>query len=78
MPRFHFHIRGDLDAHDDEGRDFTCLEQAVVQATHDARDLAAHDLRNGCLNLDHGLEVATEDGEVMLTVLFRDVFTVKG
>lgn len=78
MPRFYFHVRDDLDAYDHEGREFTCFEQAVVQATHEARDLAAHDLRAGHLNLDHGLEIATEEGDVVLTMSFREVFTLQG
>jgi hypothetical protein len=71
-------MRDGANAQDEEGREFASFDHAVLQATHDARDLAAQDVRAGHLDLDHGLEIAAEDGEIMLTMLFREVFTVKG
>lgn len=76
MPRFYFHHNGEHVTRDREGREFKSFEHAVVHATHEARDAAAHDLRDGALNLDHSLEIATELGEVLICITFRDVVRI--
>lgn len=76
MPRFYFHYCGDSHALDGEGREFESFELALVQATHEARDAAAHNLREGKLHLDHGLEIVSEAGEVLREISFRDVVTI--
>lgn len=78
MPRFYFHLHDDIHSFDEEGIDFPTAEAALGRARDEARYLAAEEVRNGTLNLDHRIVVVSERGEVIGTVLFRDVVCVAG
>ncbi|WP_129794368.1 hypothetical protein [Sphingosinicella sp. CPCC 101087] len=79
MPRYRFHIRDDIHADDDEGRELPGLEAAREAALEGARDLVCDAIkRQGNVNLDHYIEIADDRGETLLKVTFREAFTVTG
>lgn len=72
MARFHFHIKNDIDAPDEEGLEFANLAAAHLQAMDYARDLAAAAVRQGRLDLKHRIEIEDDTGKVLMTVTFAD------
>lgn len=78
MQRFYFHLLDDIDARDEEGGLFEGVEEAVAYARMGAKELAAEEVKRGELCLDHRIIVATEAGEIIETVTFRDVVRVVG
>jgi hypothetical protein len=78
MPRYYFHLYNDLTVIDEEGKEFPNAPVAHQKAIAAAREMAAEAVRNGRLVLDHRIEVADEDGEVVGKVYFRDAVTVEG
>ena len=77
MPRFYFHLRDDFDADDEEGQELAGLAAAREAAVGQARQIAAEDVRQGCLNLGYSIEIANEEGEVVATVTFEDAVTIE-
>ena len=77
MPRFYFHLRNDLDAEDEEGRELSDIEAARAAAVDDARNMAAESVRTGHLTLSHFVEVAGEDGELRFRVTFGEAVEVR-
>jgi hypothetical protein len=78
MPRYFFNIFDDGGAVDEDGMVLPDLAAARQEALEGARDLACEAIHNGHLNLDHYIEVADESGTKLLTVTFREAFTVTG
>lgn len=78
MPRFYFHVYNDVIAIDEEGLELPDVEAAREQATESARELVCEGIHKGHLNLDHRIEVEDEGHERVLTVSYRDAFTVTG
>jgi hypothetical protein len=78
MPRFYFHVYNDLVAIDEEGLELPDLDAAREQAMESARELVCEGIHQGYLNLDHRIEVEDEAHEKVLTLSFRDAFTVSG
>lgn len=78
MPRFYFHLRDDVSADDEEGKELPDIGAARAQAEKYARALAAASVaERGILNLDHRIEVTNEAGQDALTVRFADVVTIE-
>ena len=77
MPRFFFHIYNDEITHDEEGRELPDLEAARELALESARELVCESVHQGHLNLDHRIEVADGSGEIVITLTFRDAFTIE-
>lgn len=78
VPRFHFHLHEYCDCLDEEGQEMPDLDTAREKAKESAREFACEGLKRGHLNLDHWIEIADGEGNVLETVTFRDAFTVTG
>ena len=79
MPIYHLHLHNDVDVRDEEGKDFPDLEAAVHQAKREARFTLAETLKDeGRANLNHRIDIEDGSGQVLATVHFRDVVTIKG
>jgi hypothetical protein len=77
VPRYFFNLYDDLTAMDEEGAELPSIDHARDRATLNARELACAEVMHGRLHLDHRIEVADEQGSVLLTVHFGDVVTVE-
>jgi hypothetical protein len=78
VPRYYFHLHNEEIVLDEQGMDMPNLAAARAQAVDDARDMICRSVREGHLNLDHRMEVTDEAGTVVVTVRFRDAFTIEG
>ena len=79
VPLYYFHLRDDISADDEEGRELPNLDAARAQAEAYARDMsAASVLEHGKINLHHRIEVADESGSIVSTVEFGDVVAIEG
>jgi hypothetical protein len=78
MPRYFFHLHNDVDAPDEEGTELRDAGAARDFAIEAARDLVCADIHKGHLNLDHRIEVKDAEGAHVLTVTFREAFTIEG
>lgn len=78
MPRYYFHLRNEFDAEDEEGLELPDLAAARLSAMEAARELCCADIKQGWLNLDYRIDVANEQGDLVLTVTFREAFDIKG
>ncbi|MET0376648.1 MAG: hypothetical protein ABW128_20640 [Rhizorhabdus sp.] len=76
MPNYRFHVINDIDAPDDEGAEHPNLADAHLKAIDYARDLAAHSVRQGRLNLSHRIDVEDDGGNVLLSVSFGDAIEI--
>lgn len=76
MPQFFFHLYDDLVTSDVEGLEFPDLEAAAAYAVTGARDMAAQEVKDGCVHLGHKIEITAEGGAVLRSIAFRDVFLV--
>ncbi|HEX4737140.1 MAG TPA: hypothetical protein VH331_06225 [Allosphingosinicella sp.] len=78
MPRFYFHVYNDIVAIDEEGLDLPDVDAAREQALESARELVCEGIHKGQLNLDHRIEIEDENHNKVLTLTYRDAFTVTG
>ena len=78
MPRYFFHLFNDVIALDEEGQVLPSDAIALNRGRANARVMAADSVSHGKLNLDHRLEVQSEEGETIGTIYFRDVIDLKG
>jgi len=76
MPRFYFNLRNSSVLDDPEGREFPNALAARSHAVAQARALASDDVRSGHLDLKHRIEIADEDGTILLVVTFREAVTI--
>ncbi|WP_436828021.1 DUF6894 family protein [Sphingomonas sp. DT-207] len=67
----------DIVAIDEEGLEYPDLSAAKAAAIESARELMAEQIRKGRpVDLNHRIEVATPDGEVIATIPFRELITI--
>jgi hypothetical protein len=79
MPHFFFHLYdGTLTAPDEEGLELSGLDAARKEAIRGARSIISDDVLKGCVDLSGRIEIAGEDGRILLTLPFRDTFEIKG
>ena len=79
MPRYHFHVYNDLVALDEEGKELPSIEAAREEAIRGGRALMAEQLMEaGRMRLQHRIEVADENGRVLLTIPFRELVNIEG
>lgn len=79
MPRYYFHIYNDLVALDEEGRELPNIAAAREEAIKGARGLMAEELeQSGRMRLQHRIEVADEQGRVLLTIPFKELVDIEG
>lgn len=76
MPRFFFHVYDDEVALDAKGAELASLDEARDKAEHDARSLAASEVQNGHLGLNHRIEVVDQEGAEICTVRLQDIVTI--
>jgi hypothetical protein len=77
VPRYYFHLYDDIAIMDEEGSELPDLAAARAKAVDTAREMACAEVLEGHLNVGHRIEVASEAGEVQLTVQFADVVKVE-
>ena len=74
MPRYYFHLHNDVEAPDEEGKEFPDLTAAKAYAIREARILAAEQIKErGDLVLHHRIDIADESGTVLESVRWADV-----
>ena len=74
MPRYYFHLHNDVEAPDEEGKEFPDLAAAKDYAISEARTLAAEQIKEqGDLVLHHRIDIADESGSILDTVRWADV-----
>jgi Domain of unknown function (DUF6894) len=78
MPRFYFHLFNDEPSRDEEGKELPDQSSAHELALGYARDMAAEDVREGYLNLDHCIEVTDHAGDTVLSLPFREAVAIVG
>lgn len=78
MPRFYFHVFNDESVLDEEGAELSDWDAARDRAIESARALACDSIQRGHLNLDHHIEVVDESDKRIMTVTFREAFTIEG
>jgi hypothetical protein len=78
MPLFYFHVYdGILVAPDDEGLELASVEAAKDEAVRGARSILSEEILSGCIHLNGRIEIAGEDGAILLALPFRDAFEIK-
>ena len=77
VSRFYFHIYDDIVANDEEGLELPNLAAARLQALKGARELMTEQIRHGCLELSHWIDVTDEGGDKVLTIAFRDAVDIR-
>ncbi len=78
MPLFYFHVYdGMLVAPDDEGLELTDIDAARNEAVRGARSILSEDILRGCIDLSGRIEIAGEDGTILLALPFRDAFEIR-
>jgi hypothetical protein len=78
MPRYYFHVLDDLVALDEEGVELPDLDTVKRQAFVAARELIAEEVRvHARVPLYHRIEVTDEQGEVVLTLPFKEVVKIE-
>lgn len=78
MPRYYLHVFNDEITLDEEGLELPDLEAARQEALESARSLVCDAVHKGYLNLDHRIEIETEGRKHLLTLTFREAFTIEG
>lgn len=79
MPYYYLHHRRDADTiiHDPEGAEFASLDDARLEAVAAARELLAGQVIEGRVWDGQAIEIATNDGAVLMTVRFMDAVWVE-
>lgn len=77
MARYFFHLRdGTSELLDPEGAEFATLEAMRTAALVTARELIAHDIRDGVLDLRFRLEAESEGGELVYSLPFGSAISI--
>jgi hypothetical protein len=77
MPHYHLNLFNSADTNDEEGRDFKDLAAAKEEAIRSSRDLMAEHVKAGePIDLGHYIEVADDEGKVLVTIDFRELITI--
>ena len=78
MARYYFHLLNDVDARDDEGKEFPDLSAARDYARRNIRFTAGEVLKEqGDLVLSHCIQIEDAERNVLDTLYFRDVLNIK-
>ena len=77
MPRYYFHLRDGMDVLlDPEGRDVSSLAQVESQTLIEAREIIAHEAREGLVKLSYHLDVQDASGAVVHRLEFEDAVEI--
>ena len=77
MPRYFFNVYDDVVAIDHEGVELPNMEAARLSALQGARELIAEQVKRGYIVPSHWIDVVDESGNTLLTLSFRDSFTIQ-
>lgn len=79
MPRYFFDLHNDIETWDQEGKELPDLAAAREKATASDREMICSSIKKlGSVNLDHRIDVRDETGDIVMTVPFREAFTIIG
>ena len=76
MPKFYFDFFDDAVVEDPEGQELDCLTSAHRKAVAYAREMAAEEVRQGAVDLNHKIVIGDEDHEPILAVTLRQAFAI--
>ena len=77
MPRYFLHLRDGIDiALDEEGNDFSSMEDLHAAALKSARDCIAGDAQAGRIDLRQRIDAEDENGGVVFSLPFADAVTI--
>ena len=77
MPRYFLHLRDGIDiALDEEGNDFSSIEDLQAAVLKSARDCIAGDAHTGTIDLRLRIDAEDENGGVVFSLPFADAVTV--
>ena len=78
MLRYFFHLYDDMTVIDDTGVELPDTAAAMREAIRNVRSIAAEQVADGLLHLNHRIEVEDECGRPVLTLHFRDALIIEG
>ena len=78
MARYFFHVFNDETTIDQEGSECDGLDGARENAIEAARALVCECVSKGHLNLDHRIEITDETNARVMTITYREAFTIQG
>lgn len=79
MPQFFFHVVDSAGtASDEDGLDLEDLSVAREVAVKGARDILSAEVKSGKIDLDWRIDIADENGAVVLILPFSDAVLVTG
>ena len=78
VPRYYFHLVERECIPDPEGKILPGIEEARQEALEHARSIVCENIKHGWLNLDHRIDVADDQGRMVLTLTFRQAFEITG
>ena len=74
MPRFFIDFRrGDLIAKDDEGHEYSGLDEARAAALASAREILADNVKSAARHPLDTVIITSESGDVLMTITAKDV-----
>jgi hypothetical protein len=74
VPRFYVHFRnGDFLAKDEEGEDFSGLDEAEAAAIISGREILAGDVKSNATNPLTEIVITSEDGTELVTISAKDL-----
>lgn len=79
MPRYYFHVHNHIQTEDEEGVELPDAAAARDIALDAARDLVCASIHDcGNVNLDHYILITDEAEDEVMTLTFREAFTIEG
>ena len=77
MPRYFLHLRDGIDiALDEEGNDFSSIEDLQAAVLRSARDCIAADAHTGTIDLRQRIDAENENGRVIHSLPFAEAVTI--
>lgn len=77
MPRYFFNVYDNVVAPDDEGQELPNMQAARLYALAGARDIIAAQVKHGYMVRSHWIDVADDQGQVVMSVTFGDAVDIK-
>jgi hypothetical protein len=72
VPRYFLHLFDGVDSIDEEGTELADDAAAFALALRSARELAADEVKRGCLDLDHRIEAFDENSRLVASISFGE------
>jgi hypothetical protein len=77
VPRYFFNVYDDVVAPDEEGMELPNLQAARLHAMAGARDLIVSQVKHGYMVRSHWIDVADDQGVVVLSITFGEAVEVR-